>query len=497
MNNGFVYLVGAGPGDVELITKKGYDLIEKCEVLIYDRLISTELINHANNDCEKIYVGKVVGNHAIKQEEINEIIVKKALENKFVVRLKGGDPFVFGRGGEEILELEKNKIPYKVVPGVTSAISGLAYAGIPITHRGVSRGFHVITGHSNDENSTIPNNLDILAKLGETLVFLMGFSNLKEIVNGLLDNGKDKNTPVAIICNATTDYQMDVRGTLETIVDLSEKSKLKAPALIVVGGVSSIDFRTKDNILSGINVGITGTKDLLKKQRNQLEYLGANVYELCNFDVMYMEDEDFINAINTIYKYQWIIFTSANSVKATFRKIAELDIDLRNLYCVKFAVVGSGTAEILKNYGFKADFIPTHYSSKCLANELSKKLTENDLVFIPRAKKCSKDLKEIFTKNKINFDEKIVYDITLSEKNIIDLSKLDIITFGCSTAVKEFLTGNPINDIINCKMVCIGEQTKKELEKSGLNVTKTEQSDVNGLIKTIVEMVGNYDKKNS
>ncbi len=490
MSKGFVYLVGAGPGDADLITKAGYELIQHCEVLIYDRLISNKLLELANKNCEMIYVGKAVGNHAIKQDEINQIIVNKALENKFVVRLKGGDPFVFGRGGEEILELQKHRIPYKIVPGVTSSISGLAYAGIPITHRGKSRGFHVVTGHSNDENSTIPDNLDVLAKLNETLVFLMGFSNLDKIVTGLVENGKDVNTPVAVISNATTYKQEEVRGTLGNIVAVVESSNLNAPALIVVGDVAELDFRDKNNILSGVNVGVTGTTDLVKKQKNLLEFLGANVFEICSFDVAEVYNEDFELSLKSINKFTWVAFTSANSVKMFFKKIFDIGIDLRSLLNLKFAVVGSGTAEVLKTFGFNYDFIPSEFSSKCLGIELANALTANDKVMIPYAKNHTNDLTFQLNEKNIEFSKFVSYDIVLKDLADFDINKLDYITFSSTKSVEEFFNNKKYTLSEKCKVVCIGELTKIELEKHGLSVSKSPKADVNGLIDAIVELRG-------
>ncbi len=488
MNKGFVYLVGAGPGDADLITKAGYELIQKCEVLIYDRLISPKLLKYVDANCEMIYVGKTVGNHAIKQEEINEIIVKKALENKFVVRLKGGDPFVFGRGGEEILELQKYNIPYKVVPGVTSAVSGLAYAGIPITHRGSSRGFHVITGHSNDDHSSIPDNLDVLAKLDETLVFLMGFSNLEKIVNGLLENGKDINTPVAIISNATTDKQKEVRGLLGNIVKVVSNTNLKAPALIVVGAVAELDFRDNNNVLSGVNVGITGTTDLVAKQKSALELFGANVFEVCSFDVVEVPNTEFEHSLESIREFSWVTFTSANSVKMFFKKINDLKIDLRCLGSVKFAVVGSGTEEVLNSFGFKSDFMPEKFSSKDLAREIVKVLSRDDKVLIPYAKNHTNDLIEIFEENNIVYSKFIVYDIALMGVTDVELSKLDYLTFSSTKSVEEFFNNNKEGISNTCKVVCIGDLTKVELEKHNINAIKTLKADVNGLVNTIVEL---------
>ncbi|MFV0503313.1 MAG: uroporphyrinogen-III C-methyltransferase [Lachnospirales bacterium] len=485
MNNGFVYIVGAGPGNIDLITKKGYEVIKECNVLIYDRLVDPKLVDCVKNSCKKIYVGKSVGNHTIDQEEINNIIVQEALKNNIVVRLKGGDPFVFGRGGEEILKLKENNIPYKIIPGVTSAIAGLGYAGIPITHRGISRGFHVITGHTNESENTCPNNLDVLAKLNDTLVFLMAMGNLKNIVNGLMKNGKSENTPVAIISNATTYKQFEVRGTLKNILNIAENSQIKAPAILVIGEVAKFNLTDK-NILSGVNIGLTGTRSLIERQKNQLEPLGANVIEICDFDIKEIKNNQFIEALKHIGTFSWIVFTSANSIYVTFKNFLNSNIDLRNLGKIKFACVGSGTGEVLKNYGFIADFIPETFSSVELGNGLTKIISSTEKVLIPRATKHTSELTDIFKENNINFSEYEIYDIVLKNR-INELDALDFITFSSATSVRELLDTNAkINE--NCKIVCIGNLSKLELQNNGYTVHKAKASSVAGLVSTIIDL---------
>ena len=275
-SSGMVYLVGAGPGDPELLTLKGRRLIAQAEVLVYDRLASPEFLKLAPETCEKVYVGKAPGHHSMKQEEINQVLVKYGLEGKVVVRLKGGDPFVFGRGGEEILELEKHQIPYEVVSGVTSPVAALAHAGIPITHRGIGQSFHVITGHTaikskgvgilDMDEDTLTDGFAEYAKLQGTLVFLMGLKNLDLIVERLIRNGKSPDTPAAIVTDGTLKSMRCVRSTLEKLPEAAAVNGLKSPGIIVVGPVAEFQMTSNEKKpLSGCSVGVTGTDVMAEK----------------------------------------------------------------------------------------------------------------------------------------------------------------------------------------------------------------------------------------
>ena len=239
---GTVYLIGAGPGDPELITVKGLKRLQTCEVVIYDRLASFQLLDEVKEDCVKIYVGKEAGQHSKTQEEINQIMVTYAKKYEHVVRLKGGDSFVFGRGGEEIEALKKHNIAYEVVPGITSAIAVPEMAGIPVTHRGMSQSFHVITGHTSSLDHTLTDNYEVLAKLEGTLVFLMGLGNLAKIADQLIQHGKAVTTPVAVISNGTMIHQTTIRATLGTILDLVHEKEISSPAIIVIGQTAGLEY---------------------------------------------------------------------------------------------------------------------------------------------------------------------------------------------------------------------------------------------------------------
>lgn len=494
---GKVYLIGAGPGDPGLITWKGKKLLQTCDAVIYDRLVSPSLLKLTKAGCEKIYVGKEVGNHAVKQEEINRIIVEKALRYPVVVRLKGGDPYVFGRGGEEVLTLQEYDIAYEVIPGITSSIAALTYAGIPITHRGTSQSFHVITGHTAQEDSTIPEEMKSLARLSGTLVILMGLGNLEKIRDELINNGRSKDTPVAVISNATTIWQSEIRGTLEDICLKVEAANIKSPAVITIGNVAELDLRSnKNGSLAGIKVGITGTKAITDKLTERLEELDAQVELVSSSEVIeYPNNLKFENALKSVEQYQWIVFTSTNSVNICFRKIKELQIDFRRLSQIKFAVVGNGTGQALLQYGFQADFIPEQYTVTSLATQLSSQITGDEKILIPRAQQGSEDLIRILNDNHISYEDFKIYDIeenhNYPEEWKDRLGSFDYLTFASSSGVHGFMKGlvvKPQEGMLTIKVVCIGEATEATLLKYGfINILVAKEASVSGLVGRICE----------
>ena len=320
---GYVYLVGAGPGDPNLITIKGLNCIRQADAIVYDRLANNRLLSEAKDDCEFIYAGKESKNHTKSQDEINHILYQKAIEGKVVVRLKGGDPYVFGRGGEEGIYLNERGILFEVVPGVTSAIGGLAYGGIPITHRNCASSFHVITGHLKDELDEL--DWEVLAKLKGTLVFLMGVSNLKCICDNLLKYGRNIETPVAIINWASTPKQKTIEGNLTNIYDKAVLEGIKSPSLIVVGEV--VNLRNNLNFyeklpLFGETFVVTRPKSQNSRLVEVLEKYGANIIEFPSIRIEEIDTGGKLdNAIKDISKYTHIVFTSQNAVKLFFERL--------------------------------------------------------------------------------------------------------------------------------------------------------------------------------
>ena len=476
--NGVVYLVGAGPGDPELITEKGLSRLKHCDAVVYDSLASDLLLREVSADCEKIYVGKRAGSHSMKQEEINRLLVELAKKGLSVVRLKGGDPFVFGRGGEEVLALNKAGIPYEVVSGVTSAVAALASAGIPITHRGLSRSFHVMTGHTLSEEGTLPPDFDAFAKLSGTLVFLMGLGNLSLIVNGLIKEGKSGGTPAAVIESGTLPGQRIVRGTLSDIEERVRESGIKSPAIIVAGEVAALDFSsTAKAPLKGCRIGITGTPSFAGKLHKELTSLGGTVKHLLSLSlVSYKTGGRMKEAYKGLSGYTWITFTSANAVREFFSGLVECGYDYRAVGHVKFASVGNGTAKELLKYGFRSDYTPENYQVRDLAEGLRKLISGKDRILIPRSSRGSRELNQILQETEAAFDDVVLYDVVSQTpdagKEDMAIEGLDYVTFASASGVEAFFeTGGQQEKewFNNVKVVCIGDITAEALERYGRN----------------------------
>ena len=368
-NKGKVYIMGAGPGDLELLTLKGKRAIEEADCVVYDRLINPRILDFAKKDAEMIYLGKGNTEGGVIQDEINRTIVTKALEGKTVARVKGGDPFVFGRGGEEIQSLFDNGISFEVIPGITSSISVPAYAGIPVTHRGVARSFHVFTGHTMADGSW--HNFEAIAKLEGTLVFLMGIKTLPIIVSDLVKNGKDPKTPVAIIEKGATADQRVTVGTLENIIEKSKERKIVPPAITIIGEVVNLRETFKwfeDKNLFGKKILVTRDKNQAGEFSNKIEKMGGVAVEL-----PFIEIESVLSKVTPedLKEYSALLFNSPNGVREFMKKID----DIRSLAHLKIGAVGSKTKELLEEYKIKADFMPEEYMVAKLA-ELSLEYTK-------------------------------------------------------------------------------------------------------------------------
>jgi uroporphyrinogen III methyltransferase/synthase len=496
--NGRVYLVGAGPGDPGLITVKGYSYLEKADVVVYDRLVSPKLLKHIKEDCKLIYVGKSAKVHTKTQDEINEIIYREAKEGNIVVRLKGGDPYVFGRGGEEGEYLYDRGIEFETVPGITSAIGGLAYAGIPITHRGVATSFHVITGHLKDEEEEL--NWEALGALSGTMVFLMGVSNLQNISENLMQNGKSGDTPVAIINWGTTTDQKTVEGTLSTIYEIALAADIKPPSLIAIGDVvglrEKLNFFEKKPLL-GENIVITREESHAQNTILKLEELGANVI---SFPTIKIEEitpnEELDLSIKRIKEYSYLVFTSVNGVKIYFKKFFELEGDIRHMAGIKIAAVGPKTAATIKKYGINPDIVPEEFVAEDLVEELKKVLTKEDKVLIPRAKIAREELVEELSKISCVKELKI-YDTVKTVKNregIIEaLEELDSyqLLFTSSSTFTNFseILGESKDEVLKKgKIISIGPITTQTIEEAGYNVYKQAKDyTVDGVVEILVK----------
>jgi uroporphyrinogen III methyltransferase / synthase len=412
-NKAIVYLVGAGPGDPGLITTKGLHCIEIADVLIYDYLAAKSFLQYAGPNCECIYVGKKGGDHTLSQNRINQLIADKSREGKIVTRLKGGDPFIFGRGGEEAEVLVESGIPFEVVPGVTSAIAGPAYAGIPLTHRQFTSTLAFVTGHEDPTKDETSIDWAALARGIGTLVFFMGVKNLPNIVRQLCDNGRSPNTPVALVRWGTTPKHKTVTGTLENIVTKSQQAGIKAPALIVVGKVvtlrDTLQWFEKRPLL-GKRIVVTRARAQASDLIQELTQLGAECVECPTIEVVPPDSwTPLDNAIAEIERYQWLVFTSVNGVQFFFDRLFEKGLDARALGHLRTAAIGPATSQRLRQYGINTDILPQTYQAESVVEAFSKESVQGQRMLLPRAKEARVILPEELVRMGAEVDEIAAY----------------------------------------------------------------------------------------
>ncbi|MGB9712248.1 MAG: uroporphyrinogen-III C-methyltransferase [Dissulfurimicrobium hydrothermale] len=481
---GKVYLVGAGPGDPGLLTIKGKKIIENADVIIYDRLASPRLMSFAPPDAERIYVGKRIGLHAVSQEEINRLIVHKAFEGKTVCRLKGGDPFIFGRGAEEAQTLAQAGIPFEVVPGVTSAIAVPAYAGIPLTHRACTASVAFITGHRKLDAEEADVDWEGLAKGVGTLVFLMGMTNLPEIVKELIKYGRPPDTPAAVINWGTTPLHRSVIGTLKDIVGKVKDAGIKPPSIIVIGDV----VKLKDEINWFESRPLLGKKILITRAREQastlcamLEEKGAYTIELPTIATIEHDDHAVLDeAISRLSSFDWVVFSSENAVQFFFKRLFSLGLDLRALSDIKIAAVGPGTTGYLASMHLKTDLMPQQdFKAEGLVEAFKGLDIKGRRVLIPRAEKARDVLPEGLKALGADVDVAVLYKTIAPEadpKVIEELkdSDIDVVVFTSSSTVKNFLDIVPteLGDTLlkRAAVACIGPITSKTARDLGFSV---------------------------
>lgn len=493
---GKVYLVGAGPGDTKLMTLKGLECIKKSDVIIYDRLANDEFLKEAKEDCEFIYVGKKSSNHILPQDMINEVIAKKALEGKIVTRLKGGDPYVFGRGGEEAEVLYDEGIDFEIVPGITSAIGGLCYAGIPITHRDYASSFHVITGHlREDEDKEI--NWNALANCKGTLVFLMGIGNLKHISDKLIEEGRAPKTPVAFVSWATRYNQRTVVTDLENAYEVAQEKKVKAPSLIVVGDVVKVRdklnfFENRD--LFGKKVVVTRARKQSSDLSEKINSLGGKAVELPVIKIEKNDDTELRKEIENLRDYTHIVFTSRNGVELFFETLDNMGLDSRVFFGVKVCSIGAGTSEELMKRGIKADIVPERFVAESLFEEMKKTVKSSNKILIPRSENAREfladKLKEICEVKEV-FSYKTVIDEKSREiaEDVLK-SDVDYVTFTSSSTVKNLveIAGENYKELLEGKkLVSIGPVTSRTIEEFGLEIYKeAEVSTIQGVMDVLI-----------
>jgi len=506
-----VYLVGAGPGDPGLITIRGKQLLERAEVLIYDYLASKKLLKYVPKDAEFIYAGKRGGvKHTHTQDEINQMLIDRALSGRMVVRLKGGDPFIFGRGGEEIEELVKAGVPFEVVPGVTSATAAATYAGIPITHREYTATVAFVTGH---EDPTKPESnvaWDKLATGVGTIVVYMGIKNLESIAKKVIKYGRDPQTPVAVVRWASTPEQRTVVGNLENIAEIVRKNNIKPPSLVVIGEVvnlrDTINWYEKRPLFSK-RVVVTRTREQASELVNLLENYGAECLEYPTISLEPVASYDVLDrALAEIDTYHWLLFASINAVEYFFKRLFELGKDVRDLKGPKIAAVGRVTAEALASRGIRADLLPEEFTGDGLAETLIKTGVQGLRILIPRALKAREILPESLESGGADVTVAPVYQNVLPASSsgeklkgdlcqVLQEKSVDMVTFTSSSTVKNFVTlldirsPDEMQEIMSGVAVAtIGPITAKTAEQFGLHVdVQPAEYTIPDLVDSIVE----------
>ena len=507
---GKVWLIGAGTGDVGLFSNKGMDILQNAEVVVYDALVSLELLALLPEQAELINAGKRSSNHLIPQEEINLILLRKAQEGKHVVRLKGGDPFVFGRGGEELELLAKHGIPFEVVPGITSSIAVPAYNGIPVTHRDYTSSFHVITGHKK-KNGALDIDFKALVELDATLVFLMGVSALEYICNQLMEAGMDVDMPAAILEKGTTCRQRRVVATVKTLKQKAGEAAIESPAVIVVGRVCQLSeqfawFENKP--LFGTQVMLTRPKERISALAKKMRNLGAQVIELPTIDTVpacclpelcvYENLGIAMDEVCSTREKICVTFTSPQGVKHFFTQLKDRRQDIRGLLRnenVKFAVIGQGTRRELESTGIFPEYMPEEYSAQALGKLLAVELDSSYKVYLFRAEVGSPDvLKELEMAN-IPYQDVATYRTVYRQGSSVmekmeaalEDGDIDYVTFTSASTVKGFVNSFPDVDYGKVTALCIGEQTAREAKKHGMKIFISKKATMDSMVELLLE----------
>jgi uroporphyrinogen III methyltransferase/synthase len=500
-SKGKVFLVGAGPGDLGLVTLRAKQCIERADVIVYDNLANPEMLGWARDDAEIIYAGKRAGQHTLKQNEINDLLIAKAREEKLVVRLKGGDPFVFGRGAEEAEAVVGAKIPFEIVPGVTSAVAGPAYAGIPVTNRADNSHFTIFTGHEDPTKTESAIDFAALAKLGGTQVMLMGVERIESIAAEMMQKGVRPDLPVALVRWATTGRQRTLSGTLADIGVRVRDAGFEAPAVAVFGDV--VRLRTELNWyeerpLSGKRIVVTRTRKQAGVLSARLRDLGADVIELPTIRIEPPSDlRAFAELVQDSHGYDWIIFTSVNGVDAFFDLFFKLYDDGREIGGAKIAAIGPATAQRVRDYHFHVDLQPEEFVAEAIVREFQKQGgVENLRILLARAEKARDVLPKRLSALGAIVDEGFAYrtvaetrDVTGARQRFLD-EGADLITFTSSSTVENFL-GLGLPWPKGMKIASIGPITSKTAREAGLKVdVEARRHDIDGLVNAVQKFFG-------
>lgn len=489
---GFVTLAGAGPGDPGLITRAAAEELSAAEVVVYDRLASSDLLALAAANAELIYVGKAASQHAMTQQRINEVLVEKAQMGKRVCRLKGGDPFLFGRGGEEAEYLAVHDIPFRIIPGVTSAVAVPAYAGIPVTHRGIATSVAVITGHEDPGKEKSGMDWAGIAHGADTLVFLMGLANLPTIASQLIAHGRPESQPAAAIQQGTLTTQRVVVGTLADIAQRVAEAELISPVIIVVGEVVSLQRRIAwfDNRpLFGRKILVTRAREQASELSRLLKAAGASVIESPMITVAPLAAAT--DLLSRLQLADWLLFTSANALPNLLQQLATLNEDIRALASAKIAAIGTSTADSLRQFGLRVDFQPSRFIAEVMASEFP--APEGKQLLIIRAETASEDLPEILIKRGAKADVLPVYRTTYLRDESLNVANCDVVTFTSASTVKAFV-GQYSNDIPQ-HVACIGQVTAAAARAAGLKVDiVAEEATIAGMVTALQQYFTSREK---
>ncbi|MEW6276302.1 MAG: uroporphyrinogen-III C-methyltransferase [Bacillota bacterium] len=506
MGAGIVYLVGAGPGDPGLFTLKGREVLEKADVVVYDRLVNPALLSLARSGAEVIYAGKSPAGHTLSQEEINSLLVERAKKGAAVVRLKGGDPFVFGRGGEEAEALAENGVPFEVVPGVTSAVAAPAYAGIPVTHRDFTSTVAIVTGNEDPakENSRIV--WEKIATGAGTLVFLMGMANLEAIASRLLAHGRAPGTPVALIRWGTWAEQQVLTGTLAGIARQAEEAGFANPAVIVVGEVAGLRDKLRwveNRPLFGKRVLVTRAAVQAGALSGALRSLGAETLEFPTIKIAPPGDYASLDgAIARIEHYDWLIFTSVNGVQFFFERLVQIGRDIRDLKGVRIGAIGPATRRALAARGLKVAFMPGEYRAEAIVAGLAEKVQPGQRILLPRADIARPFLREALAKAIGAAVEEVAAYRTVMDgrgrelvREYLEQGRVHVVTFTSSSTVRYFADLLGEKDLprllAGAGVACIGPVTAQTAEELGLKVdVVAAEYTIEGLVEAILERFG-------
>ena len=478
----YVYLIGAGPGDPGLLTCKGRQVLSEADVVVYDYLAGNELLSLARPDAEFIYVGKIAGNHAMKQGDINKLLIAKAKEGKVVARLKGGDPYIFGRGGEEAEELVDAGVPFEEIPGISSSIAGPAYAGIPLTHRAYSSSVTIITGHEDPTKPGSVHNWDALARSASTLVFLMGMKNLPEIAAKLMEAGMSGDTPAALVHWGTTDRQRSLASTLADLPDAAVREGFTNPSIIVVGDVvklkDKLDWFEKKPLF-GRTVVVTRAREQASGSAALLAAKGARIIQFPTIKIVPMPDyAELDDAVSHLSRYGWVVFTSVNGVRFFRQRLDALGLDARALGSVKVAAIGPATARAVEGMGIRPDLVPASYVAEGVAQAMLELGMKGQKVLLPRAAEARDVLPRALREAGAEVDVIAAYENVPSDEHreqvmeALEAGTLDCVTFGSSSTVRNFLASIPLDELKKhpgVRFAAIGPVTADTMRSLGLN----------------------------